>query len=289
MQVVTEQGFAIYGAQNPQIPVLVSVPHAGREYPEELFALLRLPRASLVRLEDRYADLLARDVIGQSYPSIIAHRARAWIDLNRGEHDLDLEMVSGAVEAKYPIPGPKQRGGLGLIPRRLAGEGELWKERLPMVEVEQRLMDLHRPYHEKISQILYRMRDQFGVAILLDLHSMPPIKHVNPMQSPRFVIGDYFGKSASSRYSELLVEQIRHRGFTVALNHPYSGDHILRRHGEPRQNIHAIQVEVDRSLYLESSLREPSTGVDMVSRLVADMVNLLAKESRSFETLIAAE
>jgi N-formylglutamate amidohydrolase len=289
MQAEADQGFTLVGADDPKIPLLVSVPHAGRDYPEEIFAALRLPRASLVRLEDRYADLLARKVIADGYPTIIAHRARAWIDLNRDERDIDLEMVSGAVKADYPAPGAKQRGGLGLIPRRLSGEGELWKGRFPISEIDQRIADFHRPYHARVADILGRMRDRFGVAILLDLHSMPPIPLSHPVPAPRFVVGDHFGKSAASRYSELLVGHIRQHGFAAALNHPYSGDHMLRRHGRPRDNIHALQVEVDRALYLDSDLREPVAGVAVVSRLIAQLVSILADEASGSDILIAAE
>jgi N-formylglutamate amidohydrolase len=289
MQVDTEQGFALFGTDDPKTPVLVSVPHAGRDYPEEIFAALRLPRASLVRLEDRYADLLARNIIAEASPAIVAHRARAWIDLNRDERDLDLEMVSGAVKANYPTPGAKQRGGLGLIPRRLSGEGDLWKGRFPIAEIDRRIVNFHRPYHTQIGEILGRMRDRFGVAILLDLHSMPPILQTHPVPAPSFVIGDHFGKSAASRYSELLVGHIRRHGFAAALNHPYSGDHMLRRHGKPEDNIHALQIEVDRSLYLDSDLREPGAGVAMVSRLIGQLVAILADESSGSNILIAAE
>lgn len=289
MDAQADQGFTLFGADDPKIPVLVSVPHAGRDYPVEIFSALRLPRASLVRLEDRYADLLVRKVIADAFPAIVAHRARAWIDLNRDEQDVDLEMVSGAINVNYPTPGTKQRGGLGLIPRRLSGEGDLWKGRFPIAEIDRRIADFHRPFHARVSEILERMRDRFGVAILLDVHSMPPIALSHTVPAPRFVIGDHFGKSAASRYSETLVEHIRRHGFAAALNHPYSGDHMLRRHGKPRDNIHALQIEVDRSLYLDSDLREPSAGVAMLSRLIAQLVVLLADESSGSNALIAAE
>lgn len=288
MQAATDNGFTAFGGDDPQIPVLVSVPHAGRDYPEEVFTALRLPRASLVRLEDRYADLLVRGLIQSASPVIVAHRARAWIDLNRDERDLDLEMVSGADQGRYLVPGAKQRGGLGLIPRRLTGEGDLWKGRFPISEVERRLAEFHRPYHAEVKAILDRMRQRFGVAILLDVHSMPPMSPLKPIV-PRYVIGDYFGKSASSRYAELLVEQIRQRNIEVALNHPYAGDYILRRHGNIRDNVHALQIEIDRSLYLDSQLREPSSGVASVARSLGQMVMALADEALGSNTLMAAE
>lgn len=285
----SEAGFATYGVEALSIPVLLSVPHAGRDYPEAIFSALRLPRASLLRLEDRYADRLAKEVIARNGPTIIAHRARAWIDLNRDENDLDVEMVKGADRAKYPTPGAKQRGGLGLIPRRLSGEGDLWKGRFDLDDIEHRIASFHQPYHAEISRILQDMQRKFGVAVLLDLHSMPPIRQPMADPVPQFVVGDRFGKSADSHYADLLMQRTRNAGYAVALNHPYSGEYILTRHARPHANIHALQLEVDRSLYLDSDLREPGSGARKIASLVEDFVTALADEALGRMTLIAAE
>lgn len=283
-----DQGFSVHGTEALRIPVLVCVPHAGRDYPPQVFAAMRLPPASLVRLEDRYADLLARDVITHNVPTIVAHRARAWIDLNRDEQDLDVEMVSGVDRARYPTPGTKQRGGLGLIPRRLSGEGDIWKGRIAIADVEQRISAFHRPYHQAVAKTLADMREKFGVAILLDLHSMPPIQSYDG-PPPRFVIGDRFGRSASARFSGVLMAQLATAGFLAALNHPYSGDHILRRHASVDHDIHALQLEVDRSLYLDSRLREPGPGVGRISQMITSLVETLADQAIGSQTLMAAE
>jgi N-formylglutamate amidohydrolase len=282
-------GFAAHNAASLPVPVLVSVPHAGRDYPDVVFNALRLPHPALLRLEDRYADLLARNLVQTGSPVIVAHRARAWIDLNRDERDLDVEMVRGADRANYPQPGPKQRGGLGLIPRRLSGDGDLWRGPFELDDIESRIATFHRPYHAQIADLLARMRAKFGVAILLDLHSMPPIRQTQPGDPAQFVIGDRFGQSASSHYAELLMDQIRMRGFRTALNHPYAGEYILRRHARPNANIHAIQLEVDRSLYLDSALREPGTGLASIAALIGDLVYALADQALGKSTLIAAE
>jgi N-formylglutamate amidohydrolase len=287
-------GFRVFGGTTLSLPVLVSVPHAGRDYPDIVFSALRLPRPALLRLEDRYADLLARNLARSESPVIIAQRARAWIDLNRDETDLDVEMVRGADRINYPQPGAKQRGGLGLVPRRLSGDGDLWKHPFELADIEDRIATFHRPYHLKVSDILTRIRAKFGVAILLDLHSMPPIRQPNsnaeqPGASPRFVVGDRFGQSAASQYAELLIAQIRLRGFRAALNHPYAGEYILRRHANPAANIHALQLEVDRSLYLDSEMREPGAGLPAITSLIGDLVYALADQALGTATLIAAE
>lgn len=284
-----EAGFSAFGMEALSVPVLLSVPHAGRDYPDSIFNALRLPKAALVRLEDRYADLLAREAMGLGYPVVIAHRARAWIDLNRDENDLDVEMVRGADRARYPTPGAKQRGGLGLIPRRLSGDGDLWKHQFDLDDVEHRVASFHRPYHATVSQILEQMRQKFGVAILVDLHSMPPLRQSTAALPAQFVVGDRFGKSAASQFADLLMRQIRVRGYPVSLNHPYAGEYILRRHAKPAANIHALQLEVDRSLYLESALREPGPGLDRTTLLVANLVAALTNEALGLATLIAAE
>ena len=289
MQSTADTGFVLHNVAEPTLPVLVSVPHAGRDYPDSVFANLRLPPSSLLRLEDRYADLLVRDSVANRVPTIIAHRARAWIDLNRDERDIDVEMVSGLDRSEYPAPSAKQRGGLGLIPRRLSGEGDIWSGPFAMADVEARISDYHQPYHSRVSETLARIRQKFGVAILLDVHSMPPIAPTGTGTSPRFVVGDRFGKSASSVYAHLLMAQIKHRGFAVALNHPYAGDHMLRQHGATRQNIHALQLEVDRSLYLDLMLREPGAGLASMSKLIESLVYALADQAAGANTLIAAE
>lgn len=289
MTMTEKDGFTVYGRRQMSVPVLLSVPHAGRDYPEIIFQSVRLPRESLTRLEDRYADLLLRASVGNGAPAIVAHKARAWIDLNRDEQDLDVEMVRNAKSEDYPAPGLKQRGGLGLIPRRLAGDGEIWKGQFELAEINARIEKFHRPYHEEIADLLKLMHAKFGIAILLDLHSMPPIRQAQSGLPPQFVVGDRFGQSCSSPFSELLVEQIRLSGYRAALNHPYSGEHILRRHARPRSNVHALQLEVDRSLYLDSNLREPTHLVGSISLLIADLVRALANQALGSSTLIAAE
>lgn len=289
MQRQNFDGFSLFNGASLSSPVLVSVPHAGRDYPQIIFDSLRLPRASLLRLEDRFADLLARSVAESGNAVIVAERARAWIDLNRDDSDLDVEMAIGAAQDRYASPSAKQRGGLGLIPRRLSGEGDLWKRQFDLAEIEQRIAAFHRPFHAEVANTLKQIHAKFGVALLLDLHSMPPIRNFQHGAAPQFVIGDRFGKSADSKYAELLTQQIRLHGFHAALNHPYAGDYILRRHARRGANVHAIQLEVDRSLYLDAALREPGPGLSRITQLIATLTQALADEAIGRATLIAAE
>ena len=284
----TNCGFQTYNLAAKDLPILLSVPHAGREYPANLTENLRIAATDLQRLEDRYADRLVASAIAAGIPAIVASRARAWIDLNRSEDELDPEMVKGGVSGRKVAGSAKMRGGLGLIPRRLMHCGEIWLRPFEQQEVEQRISDYHRPYHQSIEQTLRDIHRRFGIALLVDLHSMPPLAPVGGYR-PQVVIGDRFGQSAASIYSEMLLQRLKQKGIAAALNHPYSGDYILRRHGQVRKNIHAIQIEVDRSLYLDSELREPGPGLGATSAVITDLLSLLAELASGGAHPMAAE
>ena len=281
-------GFQLFNLDSPALPILISVPHAGREYPAQLLDNLRITPAALQRLEGRYADRLVATAIASGTPAIVASRARAWMDLNRSEDELDPEMIKGGGGGRKLSGSAKMRGGLGLVPRRLLHCGDIWKHPFDVDDIEQRLDSFHRPYHHQIEHMLMQMRDRFGIALLVDIHSMPPLLPVGGFR-PHIVIGDRFGQSAASLYSEVLLQRLKQIGMSAALNHPYSGDYILRRHGQVRKNIHAIQIEVDRSLYLDSDLREPDAGLGTTSELITELLMLLAELTGGTSMSMAAE
>lgn len=267
-------GFQLLNAAQPAFPVLISIPHSGRDYPPELIDNLRVSPADLMRLEDRYADRLVGPALAAGMTAIIAHRARAWIDLNRAEDDLDPEMVSPRIDGYKSSNSMKMRGGLGLIPRRLMHVGDLWKRPLAYEDIKRRLDQFHRPYHQAVEQTLLDIRDRFGTAILVDVHSMPPLT-ATATPAPRIVIGDRFGQCAPALYAEMLLARFKSLSIPAALNHPYPGDYILRRHGKALGSIHAIQIEVDRSLYLDSMQREPGPGLESTASLISELLFFL--------------
>lgn len=286
--------FTLHNCKAPTLPLLLSVPHAGRDYPAELLANLRVPPPELLRLEDRYADRLVQPAIAAGFPVMIAHRARAWIDLNRAESDFDVQMIEDADRSRQAVPSAKTRGGLGLVPRRLAGAGELWRKSLAQADIDDRIATCHRPFHQSVAATLAALRDRFGVAILLDVHSMPPLgpRHGTAFDAemqPHIVLGDRFGRSAASVYAEIVMAHLRGRGMGVALNNPYPGDFILETHGNPQRGVHALQLEVDRSLYLDSAMREPVAGLFDMAALVLEVAQLLAEQASGSQFAEAAE
>lgn len=264
------------------VPILIAVPHAGRAYPTALAALMRNRAAASLRLEDRFADLVAESVAGETGASLlIAHAPRAMIDLNRAPDDVDWDMVAGgAPEPRGRLAaGRRARSGLGLVPRRLPGLGELWKRRLTAEELAVRIEQVHRPYHAALSAGLEALRDRWGAGLLIDLHSMPPLGSKRGADAaPDFVIGDRFGASCDGALSAAAIDHFAQAGRRVAHNRPYAGGYVLDRHAAPARGLHALQVEICRSAYLDAQLHEPGPGLAAVARVMAGLVRRLAEE-----------
>lgn len=271
--------FALSGPQPSAIPVLVAVPHAGRAYPESLLRDMRQPESAALKLEDRYADRLAQAVARETGAGLlVANAPRAMIDLNRAPDDIDWEMFGKGDRPDIGsyTPSRRARSGLGLIPRRVPGIGELWKRRHEEADLAARIDDIHEPYHAALSQALAEMRERWGAALLLDLHSMPPIPVRGGLRPPEFVLGDRFGASCHGSLVAVAFSHLDEHGRMAAHNRPYSGGYVLQRHGEPHSGLHAMQIEVDRSAYLDSRLSEPGNGFPGAVEVLAGLVHRLA-------------
>lgn len=275
--------FDLYGPAEPESAVVLSVPHAGRDYPMALRAAIRVPLEALAPLEDRHVDALAHAARGNR-TMIVQRLPRAWIDLNRAEHERDPAIDSGADRHRQPGASLKLRSGLGLVPRRTPGAGDIWRGKLAGDDVTARICADHRPYHAALGDLLEAARRRFGIAILLDIHSMPPLA-----SGAQIVLGDRFGKSAGARFVHRLEGEARSHRVACALNTPYAGGHILERHARPQDNIHAIQLEIDRTLYLDARLDSPGQGFAKTASMLGMMIAALADEAEGMPFATAAE
>jgi len=271
--------YVLHAQEPSEIPVLIAAPHGGRSYPPQLLRELRHGDSAALRLEDRYVDLLAQAVArGTGAHLLLARAPRAMIDLNRAPEDIDWDMFRRQDRPDGPLPAPSRRArsGLGLIPRRLPGTGELWRRRLSARELADRLDGIHRPYHEALGQTLADIRKRWGAALLIDLHSMPPLPATGGTMKTEVVLGDRFGASCHGSMAAAAFAGLARAGRGAAHNRPYAGGYVLDRHADPREGVHALQIEVDRSCYLDSNLIEPGPGMDRMVRDLSDLVCGLA-------------
>ncbi|MEO6199375.1 MAG: N-formylglutamate amidohydrolase [Sphingomicrobium sp.] len=243
------------------LPVILSVPHSGRDYLPQLIASANGGRTALTSLEDPLVDRLVWRALKRGLGAVIARAPRAAIDCNRAEDEIDPAVVSGAPPGRLSA---RARGGLGIVPARTARHGFLWNASLSMAALKQRIAEAHRPYHQALEDMLALTVDRFGCALLLDCHSMPsPAAGIPPI-----IIGDGFGRSAGRWLSDAALASVRASGFAARLNDPFAGGHVIERHGRPGAGIHAIQLEIDRSVYLDDSRAQPGPGFDAVATLI---------------------
>lgn len=274
--------FSLSDVSEARVPVLLAAPHGGRAYTQSLDGKMHNPGLAKLRLEDRLIDQLAIAVARQAgAASLVAHAPRAMLDLNRASDDIDWSMIDGSRPdgRVHSSANRRARSGLGLVPRRVSGVGEIWRAPLSQDDVAARIAGIHEPYHRALSRALGDIRRIWGVALLIDLHSMPPLRARHPGErATEFVVGDRFGVSCEDAVSGRALHFFGQHDRGVAHNRPYAGGYVLDRHGRPRLDIQALQLEVCRSLYLDARFESASARMPAVARLLAELVRALADE-----------
>ena len=264
------------------LPVLLSVPHAGRDYDAAILLNAIQGRRALETLEDPLVDRLCWRAIASGIGAVVQTVPRAVIDCNRGEEEVDPSAIAGISPA--PI-GPRARYGLGLIPSRTQRHGTLWRRPIDKAELNLRIENVHRRYHNALSDGLKGLQLLYGDALLLDMHSMPG----RPGAQAEVVIGDRHGTSCNGWLTDEAARIARLAGFKVALNDPYAGGAIVARHGCPAKGVHALQIEIDRSTYLQRDARTPGPGVDRIANLIELLATGLGNALINRNLLEAAE
>jgi N-formylglutamate deformylase len=240
-------------------------PHSGRKYPAVMLENSVLDALRLRSSEDAYVDCLFEDVTQYGAPFLDALYPRAWVDLNRGADELDPALIE---DLSVGSMNPRILSGLGVIPRVVSQGREIYRGKLPRSEVTQRITHVWKAYHDALEALLLRTRESFGQSLLIDCHSMPRDALKGGVFAartrPEVVIGDRFGASARPKFSAAVEEAFRAEGFVVARNTPFAGAYIVQHYGKPFQNQSAVQVEVDRSLYMNEVTLERSDAFDDV-------------------------
>ncbi len=269
--------------------VVFNSPHSGSDYPAELLERSRLDPVSLRASEDALVDELFEPASEFGAPLLAATAPRAWVDLNRSPGELDPALIEGVQTS-----GLNQRiaAGLGVVPRIVSEGTAIYDGKIPLAEAEHRVESVHAPYHQVLENLLNRARDRFGTAILFDCHSMPSeALRAAPRvrgQMPQVVLGDRFGASAARQVAAETQAAFEAEGFIVARNAPFAGGYITQRYGRPSRGLHAIQIELDRGLYLDEKRIKPGKDfgsvADRLRRVIAALVHVSASA-----TSLAAE
>jgi N-formylglutamate deformylase len=255
-------------------PFVFNSPHSGRLYGEDFLAAARLDRKSIRRSEDHYVDLLYAPVTELGAPMLKAHFPRAWLDVNREPYELDPRMFDSPLPPHANTGSLRVAGGLGTIPRLVAENAEIYRGRLSLAEGLDRIEKVYRPYHACLRRLIAQTHVRFGIAVLIDCHSMPAgLRATGSNVRPDFIVGDRYGSSAAHDLSRVAVAILSGLGYEVARNKPYAGGFITEHYGRPARGLHALQIEINRGLYIDEKTLEPTRGF---ARLQADLAHFAA-------------
>ncbi len=260
------------------VPAVVGVPHAGRHYPRRFLDQARLSAAALRRSEDAWVDLLSADAVALGAPQLVAHFPRAYLDVNREPYELDPRMFEGRLPPFVNSRSLRVAGGLGTVPRIVGDGQEIYARTIPAQEALERIEAYYRPYHAALRGLIGRTRARFGFCVLIDMHSMPSTGLEREAGvRPDVIIGDRFGTSAAAHHVDETEAALREAGFTVSRNRPYAGGYITEHYGQPRSQVHAVQVEINRSLYMnEATLQPLAQAADVKAALGRGLARLFA-------------
>ena len=241
-------------------PVIVASPHSGRHYPWGFSRSTVLDERTIRSSEDAFVDMLVAGAPALGVPLLAAEYPRAYIDLNRSCDELDPAVIA---DLERVPANPRVSSGLGVIPRVVANGRLIYRGKLRRQEAEDRIEHVWRPYHACLDRLMRTTQAEFGTAILLDFHSMPgdALDAVaRPAGAPRpdVVIGDRFGASASGDVVDMLEAAFHGTGLVVSRNTPFAGAYIAQHYGRPSRDRHAIQVEIDRGIYMNEALIRPN-------------------------------
>ena len=252
-----------------RLPFVFSSPHSGRTYPRDFLETSCLDTLQIRRSEDAFVDELFLSVVRMGSPLIRAHFPRAYLDVNREPYELDPKMFRGRLPPFANIRSVRVAGGLGTIARVVGERQDIYSGPLEVSEGLTRIETLYKPYHRALRRVLAETHVTFGHAVLIDCHSMPSSVRGHDNQSrPDFILGDRYGTSCSADLSEAASAILTDMGYRVAHNRPYAGGFITEHYGRPAKGLHALQLEVNRALYMDESHHCLHGGFE---RVAADM------------------
>jgi N-formylglutamate amidohydrolase len=277
-----EPPFEILEPAESQGPVVFNSPHSGSIYPPAFLSAARLDLAQLRRSEDSFVDQLFTGVVRRGFPLMRAHFPRCYVDVNREPYELDPRMFDGRLPSFANTRSMRVAGGLGTVARVVGDAQEIYHQRIPVDDALRRIEGLYKPYHRALRRLVTRVHRDFGTAILVDCHSMPSLAGSRD-ERPRadIVLGDRYGTSCVAGVTDVVETTLHDLGYSVSRNKPYAGGFITEHYGNPPAGLHAIQLEINRALYMDERQFEPIASFGQLAtdlEALADRVALIPLE-----------
>ena len=286
--------YEINRPQQQMVPIVFASPHSGAFYPPEFIAAAKLDPLHLRRSEDAFMHQIFAAAPAYGAPLIAANYPRAFVDPNREPYELDPDMFHDPLPDYVNATSPRVAGGLGTVARVIANGEEIYGDKLPFAEAERRIETYYKPYHAALNALLDETQDRFGAYLLIDCHSMPsvggPMDNDPGLQRVDFVLGDGYGTSCAPAVTHHVEATLKELGFVVTRNNPYAGGFTTRHYGNPAQNRHTLQIEINRALYLDERAITPQAGFKALTAKVSQLVSALAGiDIDTLRTALAAE
>lgn len=263
------------------LPLVVASPHSGCDYPADFVAASRLDPLTLRRSEDAFVDEIFGAAPALGVPLLAARFPRAYLDVNREAYELDPTMFADPLPDYVNVRSPRVRMGLGTIARVVASGEEIYCGKLCFAEAEERVETLYRPYHAALARLIEETEDSFGCCLLVDCHSMPSGAGVG-REAADIVLGDCHGAACAPEIVEAARRYLSRRGFAVALNAPYAGGFTTGHYGRPRQRRHALQIEINRAIYMDERSYRRRPGFDRLGDEMAELIARLGKVAQDY-------
>jgi N-formylglutamate amidohydrolase len=259
-------------------PLVFNSAHSGRDYPERFLKMTRLDHLSIRQSEDAFVDELFTRAPHLGAPLIRAHFPRAYLDVNREPWELDPTMFVEPLSERFNTTSPRVAAGLGTLARVVAENKPIYRERLTLDDARMRIEGIYQPYHATLQRLLTEAHSAFGVAVLIDCHSMPRLSRSGDRLGPDIVLGDRYGTTCSPLLADVAEMIFAGAGLRVARNRPYAGGFCTRTYGRPQHGVHALQIEISRHLYMNEVTLEKNDGFaamrQLIDRLVATLIGL---------------
>ncbi len=270
-------------------PVVVASPHSGRFYPARFLQASVLDEHAIRSSEDAFMDQLVAAAPGLGAPLLTAEYPRAYLDLNRSPDELDPAVIDGVGRV---VQTPRISSGLGVVPRVVSNGRVIYRGKLKRAEAEARIAQIWHPYHGMLDSLMAEARAEFGQAVLLDFHSMPheALDSVSRpgQRRPDVVLGDRFGASADGEILDALEDGFLSEGLCVIRNAPFAGAFVTQQYGRPSRGCHAVQIEIDRALYMDERRIQPNGNFDQMRGIITGVLDRVIA-SRPGRVPLAAE